>query len=277
MNRTRNEISCLLGCLLLTGCSLYQQAAQTLWCEPSCFSTRKDERCTREACCELANQVWCATASQIEGVGRSAAFEQGFKDGFADYVFAGGTGEPPPVPPRCYWNLDYRTPQGRQVVDDWFAGFRRGTAMAREGGYREQATLHSSLCSCNVGPGAAAPPSAAPSVPIDPPTPPEVIPTPAGRAQSLPILPNPEVHLIRALDPEVCPTKAMQVVPVVQASRLPSADEMAAPIKPKQTDGAQTPSTVLPEAQDARHDLLPESEELRRVRETLRPAVDMGG
>jgi hypothetical protein len=55
-------------------------------------------------------------------------FRKGFIDGYADYVRFGGNGEPPPLPPRCYWAK--QTPEGRQQALDWFAGFRQGAALA---------------------------------------------------------------------------------------------------------------------------------------------------
>jgi hypothetical protein len=108
----------------------------------------------------------------------SAEFELGFKDGFTDYLYAGGTGEPPPVPPRCLWNLDYRTPRGRQAADDWFAGFRCGAAVVRENGYREKMLLPSSLSTSK--------PAVPPAVPmqLQPGEPFEVIPTPISPSAS---------------------------------------------------------------------------------------------
>jgi hypothetical protein len=74
----------------------------------------------------------------------SPDFAHGFKDGFADYVYAGGTGEPPPLPPRYYWKTRYETPQGHQAIADWFAGFRLRAELARESGYRELVMIPSS-------------------------------------------------------------------------------------------------------------------------------------
>ncbi|MGA2255422.1 MAG: hypothetical protein ABSG53_12220, partial [Thermoguttaceae bacterium] len=58
MNRIRHIIFSFLCCLPLTGCSLYESARQTLWCEPWLFSAKKDDCHTRERCCELANEAW---------------------------------------------------------------------------------------------------------------------------------------------------------------------------------------------------------------------------
>src|SRR5207253_2309767 len=62
-----------------------------------------------------------------------------------DYLYAGGSGEPPPLPPRYYWKTRYETAEGHQAIADWFAGYRLGAAMAQESGYREWVTIPSSL------------------------------------------------------------------------------------------------------------------------------------
>jgi len=184
MNRFRRLISALLGCSLVTGCSFYETAVRTLWTEPSVYSATKDACYTRERCCQLANEAWNSQVRRDPEIACSAEFEQGFKDGFADYLYAGGTGEPPPVPPRCMWNLDYRTPRGHQAVDDWFAGFRHGAALVRARGYREKMTIQSSL-SCNAAVPSAAPEPAEQAQPI------EVIPTrPPTRPLAAPLPPN---------------------------------------------------------------------------------------
>lgn len=74
-----------------------------------------------------------------------AEYVQGFKDGFVDYLYAGGSGEPPVIPPRRFWKSEYRTPEGNQTVHDWFDGFRHGAELASLGGYRDVITVPSSL------------------------------------------------------------------------------------------------------------------------------------
>jgi hypothetical protein len=59
----------------------------------------------------------------------------------------GGTGAPPPIPPRRYWKLKYRTPSGHQSVQDWYAGFRDGAAEARDCAYDRWKKIPSSLVS----------------------------------------------------------------------------------------------------------------------------------
>jgi hypothetical protein len=67
----------------------------------------------------------------------SVHFARGFKDGYADYLYAGGTGDPPVAPPWRYRKVTYETPQGVQAVEDWFAGFRQGAYAAYTTGYRQ--------------------------------------------------------------------------------------------------------------------------------------------
>ena len=138
-------VPCLLGCLLLAGCSVYGDAARTLFVEPWNFATQKDAHRTQTRGEDFAARAWSECVAENPKVACCLEFERGFKEGFADFLYAGGTGEAPPVPPRRLWNLDYRTPGGRRAVDDWFAGFRQGAAAARDGGYRETMTIRSSL------------------------------------------------------------------------------------------------------------------------------------
>jgi len=272
MNRIPNVISGLVYCLclLLTGCSLYENAAQTLWCEPSLFSTTTDDCHTRERCCQLADKAWNSLVKEDPEIACSAAFERGFKDGFADYLYAGGTGEPPPVPPRCFWNLDYRTPKGHQAVEDWFAGFRRGTAAVRERGYREQMTIRSSLVW-----GAVAPPSTAPAEPIEQVRPMEAIPSPPpaplplqsrkvappGRAvqtsfeeESPPPAPLPLQSPTVAPAGEAMPTSIEESAPM--PSSMPAAPSAASPgpVEPAQPiEALPAPRSPLPLTPDTSH------------------------
>lgn len=67
----------------------------------------------------------------------SKAYHKGFVDGFVDYVQAGGTGEPPYLPPFRYRLSPFRSPEGVTLVEDWYAGFRQGAAVAKESGLRQ--------------------------------------------------------------------------------------------------------------------------------------------
>ncbi len=65
------------------------------------------------------------------------SFRDGFVEGFIDYVEAGGTGEPPYLPPLRYRLTHYRTENGIAVIENWYAGFRQGALAARGSGLRE--------------------------------------------------------------------------------------------------------------------------------------------
>jgi hypothetical protein len=67
----------------------------------------------------------------------SADFAQGFEDGFAHFMEYGRLGGEPHVPPRRYWRGEYRTPEGRLAIDQWFTGFSEGVHTAATGSFRD--------------------------------------------------------------------------------------------------------------------------------------------
>lgn len=137
-------------CLLFAGCSsVCKIATRTLCVEPLLFPTQRDSHRTKKRDRQWAKAAWQAEMAANPEVCCSEEYKRGFKEGFADYLYAGGTGEPPPVPPRRLWNLDYRTAEGHKAVEDWFAGFRQGAHAVREAGYRNLVTAKSSLLTCN--------------------------------------------------------------------------------------------------------------------------------
>jgi hypothetical protein len=113
--------------------------------EPSRYWWKSDARRSLETYHEWAKRAWREEAANCSGEVGGPEYQSGFEDGFVDYVFAGGTGEPPPVPPRRFWNMDLRTPRGSALAEQWFAGYRHGAQVAREGGYRELSAVRSSL------------------------------------------------------------------------------------------------------------------------------------
>jgi hypothetical protein len=124
--------------------------------------------------CLAARATWHDVEKADPSHVYSADYAQGFQDGYRDFIEEGGSGQPPPVPPPCYLDLRYQTPLGHAAVEDWYAGFRHGVAVARESGNRRWVIV---------------------------PAPPETLPLPSGQVklatppeklQSLPELPVPK-------------------------------------------------------------------------------------
>ncbi|QDS96938.1 hypothetical protein [Adhaeretor mobilis] len=140
----RVSLLSLLMLLPLSGCMVCQYAKRTVLNEPSAYSWRSDRKRSVKVYRSWAEQAWADHGGSACGAGVSDAYETGFKDGFVDYVYAGGSGEPPAIPPRKYWNVGVRSSGGSAEATDWFAGFRSGSQVAHNEGYREQALVPAS-------------------------------------------------------------------------------------------------------------------------------------
>lgn len=149
------------GCILATGCTVYQNALRTLRYEPAAYCWKHDRCRSVELYRQWADQAWREESQSCREMRGQKDYVMGFRDGFVDYVYAGGNGEPPPVPPRQFWNVGLRSPDGKQRVNQWFEGYRHGAQVARAGGYRDLATVQSSLFGIESDPAHAAfPPDA---------------------------------------------------------------------------------------------------------------------
>ncbi|MCA9234812.1 MAG: hypothetical protein KDA44_05050 [Planctomycetales bacterium] len=135
---------CALAIVAAAGCTVCQHAKRTLFEEPAQYSAKRDRPRSVKLYREWADQQWQLFAGDCGHEVASEEFEAGFRDGFVDYVYAGGTGEPPPLPPRKFWNAAYRNPDGHVGSADWFNGYRTGAAIARDGGFRRAAIVRSS-------------------------------------------------------------------------------------------------------------------------------------
>ena len=140
--RTSALLAAALG--IAGGCSVCQHARRTLIQEPSEYSSKWDRSRSLKVYRQWADQAWIAESGACPEVGSVDDYAMGFRDGFVDYVYAGGDGEPPPVPPRKFWNIAWRNPQGDAASQQWFAGYRHGAHTAREGGYRNGGIVKSS-------------------------------------------------------------------------------------------------------------------------------------
>lgn len=134
----------LLGLATLTGAGcftarpsgpdwFYHHAARNLTEKPI---ANHDERKFTKFVEGRAAEAW-EQLCRSSGRKHSDPYGDGFREGFVDYVEAGGTGEPPYLPPFRYRLTKYRTADGIRAVEEWYAGFRHGAAVARESGLRE--------------------------------------------------------------------------------------------------------------------------------------------
>jgi hypothetical protein len=88
-----------------------------------------------------AHAAWRGLVKASPGKVFTADYRNGFLEGYVDYLDAGGNGEPPAVPPFCYRLVVFQNPPGHKEMEEWFAGFRHGSAAARATGQRELITL----------------------------------------------------------------------------------------------------------------------------------------
>jgi hypothetical protein len=128
--------------LLLAGCSLVGSGMDHV-----AYGVREawEDHQERARDRRWAEDAWNRTCASQPDAASSADYADGFQEGFAHYLYVGGSGAPPPLPPRRYRALSYQTPQGYQAIEDWFAGYRQGTAVARQGPFRDWVTGPSAL------------------------------------------------------------------------------------------------------------------------------------
>jgi hypothetical protein len=169
---------CIVGlCGLVSGCGPALNATRTLVIEPLqyCDSADKVIEWTRDE--KLAKEAW-EKVGHANGQVYSKDYERGFKFGFADYLYAGGKGLPPPLPPRRYWKPKYESPAGYQAIEEWYAGYAHGAALAMASGARQFVPVPSSVPP-HVGAAPAAQPPPGPKPDRDARAkPPEMLPPP---------------------------------------------------------------------------------------------------
>jgi hypothetical protein len=149
-------------CMALTGCQLVSNAYHNLSYEVKLSSAEVQEHGYYE---KLALASWQETVQGDDCREIPKDYERGFKDGFIDFVEFGGSGKPPSVPPKCYWEPQYRTPDGAAAIQAWYAGFRQGVAVAQRSGYRRWVTLPTAQSTQGVGGHPGVPPQPCPGEP----------------------------------------------------------------------------------------------------------------
>ena len=138
----RLAVPLLALCTLCSGCALIDDASRN-FCVALKTPIEQHREIARNK--EWAEQAWGAECARPGADHSSADYADGFKAGFAEYLYRGGDGQPPLVAPLRYRRVEYQTSEGYQAIQDWFAGYRRGAAVARDSGARRWITGPSSL------------------------------------------------------------------------------------------------------------------------------------
>jgi len=125
--------------ILSSGCALLEDATRNTFAAMRTPIAEHREAARNRRWAEEAWGGVCTTGSY------SLDYAQGFKDGYAEYLFRGGDGEPPLVAPPRYRRLTDQTPAGFAAIQDWFHGYRHGAAIARDSGVRQWITGPSAL------------------------------------------------------------------------------------------------------------------------------------
>jgi hypothetical protein len=127
----------------------------------------------------LARRAWDDYAAHSPSP-PSADFGEGFRTGFADYLYEGPPGQPPAVPPFPYQLRRYATVEGHAAIEQWYAGFAAGAEAAKASGLRDLIVIPLGQPPINaVDPRLDGPrPAPSPAAPAPGPPPVEVLPPP---------------------------------------------------------------------------------------------------
>lgn len=230
-----------LGAPVLSGCNIVYYAGRNIVNEPAQTANQFKLRQRMRA---EAREAWEAECARNPGA--SAAFGDGFVDGYADYLNNGGTPAPPAAPPARYRrHANDFTEAGLVSQRDYMNGFFEGAKAACVAGSRAAVVVHVLLpepqpeptlnITCVPAPPDARLAPAGTAPPMFPPAPPGGIPLPpprglpeakpgSGTGTSKPVGPT----LRRPLSPVSWLPGQPLVPPVDGADRTAGAVEQAA-------------------------------------------------
>src|SRR5438105_4869157 len=122
--RIRFTLLLLAVCFANGGCSSFLEESVRNLTEAPVRGLDDVAYCSRNQ--EVAEEAW--QLERRKGPERySRDHAAGFVAGYADYLDAGGNGNPPAVPPFRYRLVCSESPEGARAVEEWYAGFRHGS------------------------------------------------------------------------------------------------------------------------------------------------------
>ena len=135
-------------CFLGSGCRLLHNGWRTTIAEPSQYARdtydKWAHRRFRGLAANALDQATCNARADLDDYccePFTVDYRLGFIDGFVDFLEAGGSGNPSPLPPRRYWRAKYQSPAGYECTQDWFRGFQHGASAADASNYRTFVTV----------------------------------------------------------------------------------------------------------------------------------------
>lgn len=126
-------VACTCSCF--TGCTWIPYAVDNVF---SGVTGVFHERRFRLECRELAEEAWGEICCGDLRSKRGTEFENGFKDGFVEFLDGNGDGSPPVAPPNRLRRHILRSDAEQQGIHDWFAGYRLGSQVAAQARYRDR-------------------------------------------------------------------------------------------------------------------------------------------
>jgi hypothetical protein len=239
----------------LTGCNLVYYASHNLTNE---VVSRLDERKLDRRLRSDARAAWREVGQQYQVGTRCPEFEDGFRDGYIDYLQHGGVPRPPVVPPLKYRRSKYLSPEGQARVKEYFQGFQYGAEVAAASGKREYLTVPVLLpppppvIPLNVTrvPVLPAPPGAmplAPAAPLPEPRPVASRPKPDPRPLTEPIT-APPARSVSVPVPMEVPKPALKVESPEVPRAAPNVEPTAPAPVPAPPPAESAPVEAMPEA-----------------------------
>lgn len=240
----------------LTGCNLVYYASHNLTNE---VVSRWDEHKLDHRLRSEARAAWREVGQQYQMGTRCVEFEDGFQDGYIDYLQHGGVPRPPVVPPLKYRRSKYLTPEGQALVKEYFQGFQYGADVAAASGKREYLTVPllvpapPPMTPLNVT-RAPVPPAPPGAVPVEP-----AVPLPAPRPVAR--RPRPDPKPLTESIATAPPARPAASIPVPLEASKP-APKAAPPEAPKPAPKAEQPPEPVraePPAESPPADAVPEA------------------
>ena len=124
----------IVGCLTpLTGCHLARNVTRNAYNEPTEIldEVNVERQLRREA-----KAAFAEVKRQYPRRSFCEDFEDGFVDGYSDFLDSGGNAIMPAMPPLKYRKAKYLNPEGHARIKDYFLGFKYGMDVAVATGCR---------------------------------------------------------------------------------------------------------------------------------------------